>query len=243
MILFRALAFISSFLVATKLLSVEAELVNCTDSPANLSCSPGGLYTFRHVHASLLPNKNGFDESKATAGGSWTCSFNINLFYSRINVHYVHFRQLGLKQEVVITVRREGFSMPAAFTVLGYPDDIKVVPGLGHKCEEFPELNDREKQQEKLSEQKAEASKNALGEEALLRGCDCSYHYKSLSTPGGCQISKPAAPGFACKCSYNLFWRCSGKVHHCTDNESPSCKAPSTDKDSCDQGDGDCKGY
>lgn len=72
--------------------------------------------------------------------------------------------------------------------------------------------------------------------------CDCKYRYKAFLTPGGCQIIKPSRAGTACHCGYSL-WRCSGTAVLCKDEKSDSCKNPSTDKASCDEGQGDCGGY
>ena len=68
-------------------------------------------------------------------------------------------------------------------------------------------------------------------------GCDCDYH------PGGCVISKPAASGSACKCSYKGGWTCGGSVTACRSSSSALCRSPDTSVASCVQGGGDCDGY
>jgi len=67
--------------------------------------------------------------------------------------------------------------------------------------------------------------------------CDCDYH------AGGCTISKPAPEGMACKCSYDLFWTCSGTVVTCSGTSSPFCQTPDSSIGSCYEGGGDCGGY
>lgn len=67
--------------------------------------------------------------------------------------------------------------------------------------------------------------------------CDCQY---SL---GGCTVYDPAPPGYACQCSYDEFWMCSGTITSCRDPHSPSCTSPDLSIFSCLQGKGDCGGY
>ena len=67
--------------------------------------------------------------------------------------------------------------------------------------------------------------------------CDCNYH------PGGCIISKMAPPNFACKCSYNILWRCTGETVACVDSGDKWCKKPDASKASCEFGGGECSGY
>jgi len=67
--------------------------------------------------------------------------------------------------------------------------------------------------------------------------CDCDYH------PGGCSISKVAPPNTACRCVYKGAWTCGGNIVPCADPNSAACKSPSTDKASCQQGQGDCGAY
>ena len=67
--------------------------------------------------------------------------------------------------------------------------------------------------------------------------CDCQY---SL---GGCTVYDPAPPGYACQCSYDEFWMCSGTLTPCRDPHSESCSSPDTSIFSCLQGKGDCGGY
>eukprot|EP00116_Pleurobrachia_bachei_P002453 sb/3462715/ len=67
--------------------------------------------------------------------------------------------------------------------------------------------------------------------------CDCEY---SL---GGCTVYTPAPPGYACQCSYDEFWMCSGTVTKCRDPFSVHCSIPDKSIYSCLQGKGDCGGY
>lgn len=67
--------------------------------------------------------------------------------------------------------------------------------------------------------------------------CDCEYRL------GGCTVYDPAPPGYACKCSYDEFWMCSGTITGCRDPHSEHCSTPDTSIFSCLQGKGDCGGY
>jgi hypothetical protein len=68
--------------------------------------------------------------------------------------------------------------------------------------------------------------------------CECDYH------SGGCYISVPAAPGFACRCSFKGFaFICYGSEVGCRDSSSHYCRNPDKTKDSCILGGGDCGGY
>ena len=67
--------------------------------------------------------------------------------------------------------------------------------------------------------------------------CDCNYH------PGGCSISLAAPVNSACQCKYVGAWTCKGYIVACKDKSSPFCKSPDRSYKSCEQGDGNCKGY
>ena len=67
--------------------------------------------------------------------------------------------------------------------------------------------------------------------------CDCMYHL------GGCTVYTPAPPGYACQCSFDQFWMCSGTVTKCRDPHSVHCSFPDKSIYSCLQGKGDCGGY
>lgn len=67
--------------------------------------------------------------------------------------------------------------------------------------------------------------------------CDCQYSW------GGCTVYDPAPAGYACQCSYDEFWMCSGTITSCRDPHSEFCSAPDTSIFSCLQGKGDCGGY
>ncbi|GLC58316.1 hypothetical protein PLESTB_001345600 [Pleodorina starrii] len=74
-------------------------------------------------------------------------------------------------------------------------------------------------------------------------GCDCNYVNKGLFKRSGCAISEPPPANTACKCIYRGAWTCGGEVVPCSDSTSPFCKSPGYDKNTCQQGRGDCDGY
>ena len=80
-------------------------------------------------------------------------------------------------------------------------------------------------------------------------GGDCGgYHNKKIScdcgySMGGCSVYDPAPPGYACKCSFDEFWMCSGSITKCRDPHSKFCNKPDKSLFSCLQGKGDCGGY
>jgi len=67
--------------------------------------------------------------------------------------------------------------------------------------------------------------------------CGCEYH------SGGCSIYFAAPAYSACRCLYNGFWKCSGQVVGCDNDDSSYCKTPDTSIQSCVEGGGDCGGY
>lgn len=233
---FKTIVFLGLFLGANLLGDVEAELVNCTNSYGSLSCAESSLnpYSIRFVRGDLAPLKNAFDSSKGSMGGEWKCSFRIGV---------LPVRKVSTKNEGLIKIVKpeEGFSVPSKFTVLGFFDDIKILPDFGHKCAEFPELVNPEKEASFIAEFKAEKEKIAQSK------CACSYVDKGFFNSSGCKITEATNPGTACKCHrmslLGFFNKCSSQVTACTYKESESCKNPTTDKDSCLEGQGDCNGY
>jgi len=62
------------------------------------------------------------------------------------------------------------------------------------------------------------------------RGCSCDYFR------GGCRIVKLPRSNRACYCEYTFFWTCAGTETRCSDRNSPYCKNPGFNKQSCQQG-------
>lgn len=76
--------------------------------------------------------------------------------------------------------------------------------------------------------------------------CKCDLKMEpvaySVPRPIGCYITKPAMAGFACRCTARA-WDCTSINTSCLNPDSAACKNPSTDQASCEQGQGNCKGY
>merc|ERR1711998_620656 len=72
--------------------------------------------------------------------------------------------------------------------------------------------------------------------------CDCSYRKANggLLGGGGCQVTKAAPKGLACRCKYMGAWTCKADTVICHSNLSEQCKTPGTDHKSCIEGGGDC---
>lgn len=68
--------------------------------------------------------------------------------------------------------------------------------------------------------------------------CACKFN----KDPKGCALDKAAPAGKACKCTPE-GQICKAEVVDCKDKKSEKCKAPSTDKISCELGQGNCDGY
>lgn len=84
------------------------------------------------------------------------------------------------------------------------------------------------------------------------QGCECSYRKPNgFFRSGGCKITNEAPHNHACRCHYQGFFTCLGRVNLCVDPSTTSCKNPNDSLQSCKEGRGveggagmgDCGGY